>query len=143
MRQTTQSPPIPNGYIALITVLIIGAVGVTVALFLVFSSLGASQTSFSAIQSSQAKSAADSCSELALTAIQANTNLTTPANGSATIDATNKVQCSYTISGTSPNYTIVSTGTVSPTSTNVVRRDTISLNQVLPQLNVTSWLETP
>lgn len=132
-----------KGYIALITVIIVGAVGVTVALFLIFTALGTTQTSFSSVQSAQAKAAADSCGELALAAIQANTNIVTPANGNSTIDATNKVQCSYVISGASPNYSIVSTGTVDSSGANVIRRLTIALNQVIPQLTVSSWQETP
>ncbi len=131
------------GYIALITIVIIGAAGIMIALFLLFTALATSQTSFSVIQSDQAKGAANSCGELALAALQANPNLTTPANGNSTIDATTKAACSYSISGTSPNYTIVAVGTVDSSGINVTRRVTITTNQVTPQLSVSSWKETP
>lgn len=129
------------GYIALITVIAVGAVGLTVTLILLFSGVGSGKASLSDVQSTQAKGAANACSELALAAIQANITITTPASGNYLIDNSLNINCSYNITGASPNYSIVATGTAGATS-NVVRRVTINLNRVGPTLNISNWLET-
>lgn len=132
-----------GGYITLITVIIVGAIVATVAVFLLLTGVGSSKSSRGVESNASAKAAAAGCANLALAAIQANTSLTTPASGNQTLDPTSEETCNYQISGTSPNYTIVSTGTVDANGGNYVRRLTITLNQVAPQLIIASWQETP
>ena len=130
-----------NGYVTLILVIVISAVGLIVAGYLLYSSVSTGKTSLSVQQSEQAKSAANACSELALGLLQTNITLPTPVTSSYSIDATAKSSCSYTISGTSPNYIIDSSGIIDPTSANVIRKVHITLNQVGPVLNISSWQE--
>jgi hypothetical protein len=133
----------PNGYITLITVIAISAVGSLVALLILFSGVSASKTSLSTQQSAQAKAAADGCTELALAAIQANIALSTPVTANHTIDTTTESICSYTISGVAPDYVIDSTGTVDSDGRNIVRKARVVLNRVGPTLNIYSWQELP
>jgi hypothetical protein len=133
----------PNGYITLITVIAVCAIGSAVAILLLFSGVSSGKTSLSVQQSSQATAAADGCAELALAAIQANIELTTPFSNNYTIDANSKAVCSYTITGTSPNYIINTTGTVDSTGKNVTRKLNITLDRVGPTLNIHSWQEIP
>lgn len=131
------------GYVALITVLVVSAVAAAIALVILFAGVGSSKSSFGVTQAAQAKAAANACAELALGAIQANITLSTPNTSSYTIDASTKTQCDYTITGTSPNYTISATGTVDSTGKNLKKRVTIILNRVGPTLNIASWQEIP
>lgn len=133
----------PSGYITLITVIAIGVIGSTVAVLLLFSGVSSGKTSLSVQQSAQATAAADGCAELALAAIQANIELATPSTASYTISNTNKSVCSYTITGSSPNYIIDATGTVDGSGKNIVRHVNITLNRVGPTLNIYSWQEMP
>lgn len=128
------------GYIALITVIAVGAVGLAVALVLLFGGVSASRTSLSVSQSTQAKGAANACAELALGAIQANITIATPASANYNLDGGLNINCTYTITGTSPNYIISSVGTAGSTS-NLTRRVNITLNRVGPTLNISSWQE--
>ncbi len=132
-----------SGYITLITVIAVGVIGISVAVLLLFSGVTSGKTSLTVQQSAQAKSAADGCAELALAAIQANITLVTPVTANFTIDTTSKAVCSYTITGTSPDYVINTTGTVDGGGKNIVRNETIILNRVGPTLNIYSWQEKP
>lgn len=133
----------PQGYITLITVIAIAAIGSLVALLILFSGVTSSKTSFSIQQSAQAKAAADACAELALAAIQANIALSTPTTANHTIDTTSESVCNYTITGVSPDYIIDAIGTVDSDGKNVVRKVRIVLNRVGPTLNIYSWQELP
>lgn len=131
------------GYVALISLIIIGIVASTIAAFLLLGGVGATQSSRNVESSTLARAAAQSCAELGLAAIQANTSLTTPASGSTTLDATLKQTCSYSVTGTTPNYTVVGVGQVDASGKNTVRRVTVVIDQVLPQIRVASWRDTP
>lgn len=133
----------PQGFIALITVIVVGAVASAIALVILFAGVTSSKTSFTVTQSAQAKAAANACAELALAVIQANTTVATPTSSSYTIDVSSKAQCNYTITGSSPNYSIATTGTVDPSGKNVNKRVSITLNRVGPTLNISNWQETP
>ncbi|MBI2797738.1 hypothetical protein HYX70_00375 [Candidatus Saccharibacteria bacterium] len=135
--------PLPSGYITLMTVIVVTAIGSVVALLLLFSGVNTSKTSLSTQQSAQAMAAADGCAELALAAIQANIALPTPQNANFTIDTAAKSSCSSTITGTSPNYVINTTGTVDPAGKNVTRKLIVTLDRVGPTLNIHSWQEVP
>lgn len=60
----------PNGYMTFMSVLIAGAVGVAVAVSVLYLGLGASRADFSLEQSGQAKALADACAEKALRALK-------------------------------------------------------------------------
>lgn len=133
----------PNGYITLITVIAISAVGSLVALLVLYSGVSTGKTSLSIQQSAQAKAAADGCTELGLAAIQANIALSTPVTASYPIDNASEANCSYTISGVAPDYIIDSTGVVDSDGKNIVRKVRVVLNRVGPTLNIYSWQEQP
>ena len=58
-----------SGYITLISVLIVGAVGIAIATSLLLLGLSSSRTSFTIEQSSQARALADACAEKAITSL--------------------------------------------------------------------------
>jgi hypothetical protein len=121
-----------KGYVALISVLIIGVVGVVISVSLLLLGIGQSKTSFSIDQSNQAKALADSCTFEALERIRLNSTYT--GSGSITIGTDS---CSFTVTnlgGTSRE--IQSTGTVDT----VIRKVELQLDQVSP-INVVTWTE--
>jgi hypothetical protein len=132
-----------GGYVVLLTVLIMGAVVTAIAGFLLLTGQNASISSTSVVGNTNAKAAATGCAELGLSAILANVNSPTPATGSQTLNTTTGATCTYAITGTSPNYTIAVTGTVTQGVRSYVHRMTLTTNQVTPQINVTSWQDSP
>lgn len=122
-----------RGYVILITVLVIGAVGVAIAVSVFWLGLGSSQSSFSIEQSNQAKALANACSEEALLQIRDSTPFT--GSGGLTLG---QGSCSYTVtSGGGQNRTITSSGTVGT----IVRKVKITVDAINPTINVTSWQE--
>jgi prepilin-type N-terminal cleavage/methylation domain-containing protein len=69
-------PKNSTGYVALITVLVLGAVGAAVAATLVLLGLSSSRTSFALEQSNQAKALANACAEEALQQIRDSSSFT-------------------------------------------------------------------
>ncbi|MBI5356237.1 hypothetical protein HZB78_01330 [Candidatus Collierbacteria bacterium] len=122
-----------KGYIALITVLVTGAVGAAIAVSLLLLGLGFGRTSFSLEQSNQAKALANACGEEALRQIRDSTPFT--GTGNLTIG---QGTCSYTVtSGGGQNRTITSTGTIGT----IVRKIKITIDKISPSINITSWQE--
>ncbi|GEM_PF-113468 len=122
-----------NGYIALITVLVTGAVGVAIAVSLLLLGLGSSRTSFSLEQSNQAKALANACSEEALQQIRDSTPFT--GTGNLTLG---QGTCTYTVTSQGgQNRTITSSGTVGT----ILRKVKIILDKITPNINITSWQE--
>ncbi len=122
-----------KGYIVLITVLVIGAIGVAIAASVIWLGLGVSKSSFALEQSNQTKALANTCSEEALQQIRDSTSFT--GSGNLTLG---QGTCSYTVtSGGTQNRTITSTGTVGT----IVRKVKISIDKINPSINVTSWQE--
>ncbi|MEK7631850.1 MAG: hypothetical protein AAB445_03220 [Patescibacteria group bacterium] len=122
----------PKAFITLISVLILGAVGVAIALSLVLLGVGASRSAFASGQSVQAKNLANACAETAL-----NTIRSTPAF-TGTIPLTlGAGTCSATITNTGgTTRLVVASGTVGT----VVRRVSITVATVAP-VTLTSWQE--
>jgi hypothetical protein len=113
--------------------LIVGVVGVAVAVSLLLLGTGASRTSFAQEQSYQAKALADACAEEALQQIRDSA----PFTGSGTLTV-GQGTCTYTVTSQGgPNRTIISTGTVST----MTRRERVIIDQINPTINVTSWQE--
>lgn len=131
-----------GGYIVLITILLLGAVVSVIAGFLLLTGQNASISSVSVVGNTNAKAAATGCAELALGAIQASPS-SPVTTGSQTLNSTTGATCTYTITGTSPNYSIAVTGTVTQGPRSYVHRMTLTTSQVTPQINVTSWQDAP
>jgi len=141
MKQEAKQPE--DGYIVLITILILGVVATTVALFLLITGTDAGLASAGVEAGAQARAGAYACAELALESIQSNTTLVTPSSNSSTIDSTTQTECTYNITGSSPNYSISAVGTVQASSDNYVHRMSLTLDQVTPKLHVASWQDAP
>mgnify|MGYP001563863367 FL=1 len=122
-----------HGFITLISVLVVGAVGVAITLSMILLGLGSSRTSFALEQSNQAKALANACAEEAMQQIRDSTPFT--GSGNLTLG---QGTCSYTVTNTGgQNRTITSTGTVGT----IVRKSTVIINQINPSILVTSWQE--
>jgi len=132
-----------GGFVVLITVLILGIVLATVAVFLLLTGSNASITSLSVDGGVEARAAATGCAELALSGIQANPTLTTPSNGSQTLNAATAETCTYSISGSSPNYTITAVGTVKQPNTTIIHNVTITTTQTTPSITISNWQDAP
>jgi len=124
-----------SGYIALITILIIGAVATVIATSLLLLGIGSARTSFTLGQSEKAKSLANTCSEEALLKIKRNSGYTGTSN--LTLDGGN---CTYTVTDLGgESREIQATGTVDT----VVRKVKIEIDQISPKVNIVSWQEVP
>lgn len=121
-----------NGYIILLSVMLIGAVSVTIAVSLLAMGIGSGQSSLSLQRSKQAKAMAQSCMDEALYNIYQNNSYT----GTA----------STTIAGLTCNFTVTNTGgsnrRVDAWSNiyGVVQKTRVELDSVSP-INITSWQE--
>lgn len=133
MEQPTSEQKNNPGFVTLIAVLVVAAIGMTVALSLILLGSGASRTSFSMEQSYQAKALADACAESALQQIR------TYSYYSGTSNATlGKGSCDYTVTNDGGNNrTITASGMVS----NVTRRVKIIVNKIDPLINTSFWQE--
>lgn len=122
-----------TGYITLISVLIVGVIGVAIATSLILLGLGMSRTSFALEQSNQAKALANTCIEEALQQIRDSTPFTGTDNltlGQGT--------CAYTVTNNGgQNRTITSSGTVGT----IIRKVEVIIDTINPQINITSWQE--
>lgn len=122
-----------KGYITLVSVLVVGAVGISVAVSILLLGLSVSRTSFVEGQSRQARLLADSCAEEALEQIRDATSF----SGSGTLSLGSGL-CSYTVvSGGGSNRTITVSGTVG----SIVRHASISVDAINPLIHIASWQE--
>ena len=122
-----------NGYIALMSLLIILAVILTAAIGSSFLSISEAGMSLTKNQSSSAYYLASACAEEALQ--QINDSLDFQGLGNLYLD---NGDCSYeVIAGSGQNKTIKASGVV----VDVVKRISINVNQVVPIINITSWQE--
>jgi hypothetical protein len=121
-----------SGYVTLISLLIIGAVGLSVTASLVLLSLGSSRTSFVLEQGNQARALANACAESALQQIwNADTYTGT---GNLTLG---QGTCAYAVSGASVPKTITASGMVGT----VVRKISITVDSLHPYVHIFSWQE--
>lgn len=124
-----------DGVITLISVLVIGAVGVAITLSLIQLGLGSSRTSFAVEQSNQAKTLANACAEEALQQIRDSSSFT--GSGNLTIG---QGTCTYTVTNQGgSNRTITASGAVG----SVIRKVSITLtvNAINSRITITSWQE--
>lgn len=122
-----------SGYITLISVLVVGAVGVAISLSLILLGVSSSRTSFAVEQSNQSKALANACTEEALQQIRDATAFT--GSGNLTFG---QGTCSYIVTNTGgSNRTIDATGTVGTIS----RKVQVSITAISPLIVVSGWQE--
>jgi hypothetical protein len=122
-----------RGYIALISVLVVGAVGISVTVSLILLGLGSSRTSLALEQSNQARGLVNACAEEALQQIRNST----PYTGTGTLTL-GQGDCNYTVTSQGgSNRTVDSTGIVGT----VTRKAKIIISAIQPKIIVTSWKE--
>lgn len=121
-----------KGYVTLVSMLVIGAVGLAVVTSLVLLGVGSSRSSFSLEQGNQAKALANACAEEALQQIWNNDSFV----GTGSL-ASGQGNCSFAISSDVLPKTIMAIGTVGTT----VRKVSITIDALRPYLQVSPWQE--
>lgn len=122
------------GYLTLVSVLVVGAVGVSVVVSVLLLSVGATQSSITVIQADQATALADACAERALQSLREN-----PAYGSGDTYTLGNGSCEIVAiqgSGTT-NRTLQTTGTVST----ITKRVEVEIATIASPMEITSWQE--
>jgi len=128
-----QMSNVSGGYLTLISILIVGAVGIAITTSLILLGLSSSRTSFALEQSNQAKALANTCAEEALEQIRDST----PFSGSGNLTL-GQGTCAYTVTNTGgQDRTITVSGTVGT----IVRKVSITIDTINPQINITAWQE--
>lgn len=123
-----------KGYIGLISVLFVGAVGTVIAVTVLLLGLATSRTSFALVQSAQARALADACAEEALQRIRD----FVPFSGNGTLTL-GSGSCNYTVTRLSgQNRTVSAAGFVGA----MVRRVSVSVTQINPTVTA-FWQEVP
>ena len=121
-----------EGYITLISVLILGAAGLVIVISLALLSLGSSRSSLALEQSNQAQALADTCAEMALQYIW---------DWDANIGTDNlnlgQGSCTYTITSETVPKVITASGTVG----NIVKKVLITVDNLHPYVHLSSWQE--
>ena len=122
-----------NGYVALLSVLIVGAIATTVGVTLLLTGTDSQRETLVTQQSAQARSLVDACAEEALQQLHDNTAFT-GTNGLTLSQGT----CSYTVTSTG-----ASTRTITANSTvgNVVRKVAVYVTISSSSISITSWQE--
>ncbi len=124
---------VQSGFATLVSILIVGAIGLAIAISLILLGLSSSRTSFARVQSFQAKALADACAEEALQQIHDSTSYT--GSGSLTLG---QGSCSYNVTSLGgQNRAITATGAVG----SMTRRVSIVIDQINPAMHATSWQE--
>lgn len=122
-----------KGYVALITVLALGAAGVALTFSMIMLGVNFSRTSLSFENAQQAKGMANACAEVGLSQLQQDTSFT----GTSTVTV-GPDTCSYTVTNTGgQTRSVVASSTVA----NVTRRVSISISDISSQLVVSQWQE--
>lgn len=122
-----------NGYVTLLSVLIMGAVGVSITTSLILLGLGTSRTSFALLQSTQAKALANTCIEEGLQQIRD----LTPFIGTGTLQFKDG-ECTYVVvNDGGQNRTITASSTVGT----IVRKVEVTIDLINPKINIVSWQE--
>ena len=122
-----------NGYITLISVITLGAIGLSVVLFLLLAGANSSKSIILLEKSARAKSLVNACSEEALQQIR---DLTAFA-GSGTLSL-GMASCEYlVVSLVGQNRVIYSSSTVG----GVIRKARVTIDTINPEINITSWEE--
>ena len=122
-----------GGYIALISVLVVGAVGGGITISLILLGLGSARTSLSVDQSNQAMALSNACAEEALQRIRDSATFT--GNRSLTLG---EGVCEFTVTSQGgQNRTVTASGVIG----NNIRKEKIKIDKINPAIQVVSWEE--
>ncbi|MFA6424132.1 MAG: hypothetical protein WCV83_02335 [Candidatus Magasanikbacteria bacterium] len=127
------NPTEKNGFVILLSVLIMGSVGLAVALYLLSAGLTSSQNGSVLELSNQAKALSNACAEIGLAKIA---NCTSTVGTFETIIDESK--CSYSIIQTGDNGRTL---TSQATQNDLTRKIKIEVGQVSPIITINSWQE--
>ena len=122
-----------RGYIALISVIILGAIGTAVDVSVLLLSLNASRTSLAYEQSNQAQALANACVEQALNLIKTDPNYT---GSMGLIFGLNSCDYNVTNQGGQTRQ-ITASGSVA----SIIRKVSITTSALTPQIVFSSWQE--
>ena len=122
-----------HGYITLLSVLVVGAVGMAIASSLLLLGLASSRTSFALEQSAQARMLADACVEEALQQIR-----DVPLFAGSNTLMLGKGVCEYSVTNLGGSGAFV---TASSTVGNVVRKTEVTIDAINPTIHVAVWQE--
>ena len=120
-----------KGYILLTSVLIVTAVGLTIALALIVLGLGTAKNSLNVSQYNQAKALANGCAEKVLQEIRNSSSFS--GNGTFVFD---EGSCIYTVTNTGGENREIS---VAATISNITRNIFIAIDTINPKIHVTTW----
>jgi hypothetical protein len=120
-----------RGYITLISVLVVGAVGAAICVSVVLLGLAASRTGFANEQSKQARALVGACSEEAMQQIRDSVSFV----GSGTL-TTGQGRCGYAVANAGGENRVI---TASSTVGTVVRKERVIINKINPLIQVVSW----
>ncbi|MFC1645113.1 hypothetical protein ACFL08_03730 [Patescibacteria group bacterium] len=122
-----------EGYITLLSILIIGSVGVVITTSLILLSIGSARTSFALEQANQAKGLANACTEEAVQQIQDDV----PFTGSETLTI-GQGECTYTVTSGGGGFRDI---TAVSTVGTITRKVEVSIDAISPSINIVSWQE--
>lgn len=124
-----------KGYIVLLTIIIVSAIGVVLSTTFLLIGTIMSQTSSLLAASVETRALVQACAEASLEKVHDVNSFT----GTITVSFADGT-CSYTITATtSVSRTITIQGSVGA----AVRKNTIVLSAISPQIHISSWQETP
>lgn len=120
-------------YVLLISILVIGAVGLSASIYMLLSGLSATQTSVSLDASTRARSMTNACAEEALEQIRESTSFS--GTGSLLIDT---LTCEYEVINLGGNNREVRAWSTVNSATRKVK---ILIDAINPDINIASWQE--
>lgn len=122
-----------SGYIALISVLVVGAVGMSITVSLLLLGVQSTNTTLVTQQHTYAKALADACAEEALQEIRDSTSFT--GSGNITLG---QGTCSYTVTDQGgQNRTVTASGEVGA----ITRKVEVIIDSINPTIEIVSWEE--
>jgi hypothetical protein len=122
-----------SGYIALLSVIIVGAIATTIAVTFTLLGVGLSATSFAQEQASQARGLANACLEEGLQQIRSSIVYTGSGNLSI-----GQGTCSYTVTNLGgSNRLVIASSTVGT----IIRKVQTNVTAITPTIVTSSWLE--
>ena len=124
-----------EGFVTLVSAILVGAVGVAIGTAVLLLGLGFSRTALVKVQSGQARALANACMEEGLQQIKDSI----PYTGTGTLTL-GQGGCTYEVTSQgAQDRTIQATGTVGT----VIRKVTVVINKITPAIVVVSWQELP
>lgn len=129
----TAMPAGRQGFITLTSVLLVSAIGSTIAVSLVLLGLASGRTGFAFVQSLQSRALADACMEEALERIRDSG----PFTGTGAL-VLGQGTCSFTVTSQGGQ---VRTATASGSVGTTIRKVKTTIDKINPAIHVTSWQE--